>query len=153
MSSINKAILVGRVGKDPTIRTLNSGDKVASFTLATSESWKDKSTGERRDKTSWHTIVVFNEHIAKVVEQYVRKGLLVGVEGAIETRKYEQNGVEKYVTEIVLQRYRGELTLLGGKDDGERSTGGGGGGTPRGAQTRPGPQDLDDDVPFAPDRW
>lgn len=115
--SINKAILVGNLGKDPEIRTLNSGERVANLSLATSETWRDKATGERKEKTEWHRVTIFNENIVKVVENYCRKGSTVYVEGALQTRKYEQNGVEKYTTEIVLQKFRGEMTLLGGKPD------------------------------------
>ena len=116
--SVNRVVLVGRVGKDPEIRTLNSGDKVANFTLATSETWRDRQSGERKEKTEWHRVSVFNENIAKVVEQYVRKGALLYVEGSLQTRKWtDQSGVEKYATEIVLQKFRGELTMLGGKSD------------------------------------
>jgi single-strand DNA-binding protein len=112
--SINKVILVGNLGKDPEIRTLNNGDRVANLTLATSESWRDKSSGERKEKTEWHKIVIFNDGLVKVAESYLRKGSTVYIEGALQTRKYEQNGVEKYSTEIVLQKFRGELTMLGG---------------------------------------
>ena len=119
MAGVNKVILVGNLGKDPKVSTLNSGDKVVSFTLATSESWKDKNTGERREKTEWHNVVVYNENIGRVVEQYCKKGSQVYLEGQIQTRKYnDQSGAEKYITEIVLQRFRGELTLLGGRGEG-----------------------------------
>ena len=118
--SINKVTLIGRVGKDPDIRTLNSGDKIANLSLATSETWRDRQSGERKEKTEWHRVVVFNENIAKVVEQYVRKGALIYIEGALQTRKYtDQSGAERYSTEIVLQKFRGELTMLGGRQDGD----------------------------------
>src|SRR5271156_3411424 len=111
--SVNKVILVGNLGKDPKVSQLNSGDRVVNFTLATSDSWKDKNTGERKERTEWHNIVVFNENIGRVVEQYCKKGSKVYLEGQIQTRKYnDQSGTEKYITEIVLQRFRGELTLL-----------------------------------------
>jgi single-strand DNA-binding protein len=120
MAGVNKVILVGNLGKDPKVSTLNSGDKVVSFTLATSESWKDKSTGERREKTEWHNIVIYNDNIGRVVEQYCKKGSKVYLEGQIQTRKYnDQSGAEKYITEIVLQRFRGELTLLDSRGSGE----------------------------------
>ena len=112
--SVNKVILVGNLGKDPEIRTLNSGERVANLSLATSEQWRDKATGERKEKTEWHRVVIFNENIVKVAENYLKKGSTVYIEGSLQTRKYEQAGVEKYTTEIVLQKFRGELTMLGG---------------------------------------
>lgn len=116
--SVNKVILVGNVGKDPEVRRLNSGDMVVNFTLATSETWRDKNSGERKERTEWHNVVVFNDGIAKIVEQYVTKGSKVYVEGSLQTRSWEdQSGVKKYTTEVVLQKYRGELTLLDGKSD------------------------------------
>ena len=118
--SVNKVILVGNLGKDPKVSTLPSGDKVVSFTLATSETWKDKNTGERREKTEWHNVSVFNENIGRIVEQYCKKGSKVYLEGQLQTRKYtDQAGVEKYATDVVLQRFRGELTLLDGRSGGE----------------------------------
>ena len=155
--SVNKVILIGNLGKDPEIRTLNSGERVANLTLATSETWRDKSSGERKEKTEWHRVVIFNENIVKVAENYLKKGSTVYIEGALTTRKYEQGGVEKYTTEIVLQKFRGELTMLGGRD------GGGGGGSrggdddyssgfsTGGANKPSGPKesyDLNDDIPF-----
>src|SRR5437868_7276372 len=114
--SVNKVILIGNLGKDPEIRTLGSGDRVANLRIATSETWRDKSSGERKEKTEWHRVVVFNENIVKVCEQYLRKGSTVYIEGSIQTRKWQDNsGVEKFSTEIVLQKFRGELTMLGGK--------------------------------------
>ena len=127
MAGVNKVILIGNLGKDPKVSSLNSGDKVVSFTLATSETWKDKNSGERREKTEWHNVVVYNENIGRVVEQYCKKGSKVYVEGQIQTRKYnDQSGAEKYITEIVLQRFRGELTLLDsrGGEGGRESFGG-----------------------------
>ncbi len=154
--SVNKVILVGNLGRDPEIRTLNSGDKVANLNIATSETWRDKSSGERKEKTEWHRVVIFNENLVKVAENYLKKGQTVYIEGQLATRKYEQNGVEKYSTEIVLQRFRGELTMLGGRGDGggASSSGGddygdfGGGGGP--ARMSGPKQDfpLDDDIPF-----
>jgi single-strand DNA-binding protein len=116
--SVNKVIIVGNLGKDPEVRTLNSGEKVANLSVATSESWKDKATGERKEKTEWHRVTIFNENIVKVTESYLKKGSTVYIEGSLQTRKYEQNGVEKYTTEVVLQKFRGELTMLGGKSEG-----------------------------------
>ncbi len=160
MASVNKAVVLGNVGQDPKINTLNSGDKVASFTLATSESWKDKNTGERREKTSWHNIVIYNDGLVGVVEQYVKKGTKLYLEGQIQTRKYNtQNGEERYITEIVLQKYRGELVLLGGREGGggesegasqrERAAprnGASAGNKP--AERRSSAPDIDDDIPF-----
>jgi single-strand DNA-binding protein len=155
--SVNKVILVGNLGKDPEIRTLPSGDKIANFSLATSETWRDRNTGERKERTEWHRVVIFNDNLVKIAESYLRKGSKVYVEGALQTRKYEQGGVERYSTEIALQKFRGELTMLDG-----RSEGGGGardgdmGGSydpgPR-ASSSPGPKehfpaDLDDEIPF-----
>lgn len=116
--SVNKVILVGNLGRDPEIRTLNSGDRVANLTVATSETWRDKMSGERKEKTEWHRVVIFNDNLAKIAEQYLRKGSTVYLEGSLQTRKWtDQQGVEKYSTEVVLQKFRGELTLLGGKAD------------------------------------
>ena len=140
MAGVNKAILIGNLGKDPKVSSLNSGDKVVSFTLATSETWKDKNTGERREKTEWHNVVVYNENIGRVVEQYCKKGSKVYVEGQIQTRKYnDQSGAEKYITEIVLQRFRGELTLLDlrGGGEGRESFGGKSARPPSAAPRRP----------------
>ena len=163
MAGVNKVILVGNLGKDPKVSTLNSGDKVVSFTLATSESWKDKNTGERREKTEWHNIVIYNDNIGRVVEQYCKKGSQVYLEGQIQTRKYtDQSGAEKFITEIVLQRFRGELTLLGGRGEGGGSRESFGGGEERPSFGRSSPAerprapagggggggDLDDDIPF-----
>src|SRR5215470_9266822 len=116
--SVNKVILIGNLGKDPEVRRLNSGEPVVNLSIATSESWRDKASGERKEKTEWHRVVIFNENIAKVAEQYLKKGSTVYIEGQLQTRKYEQNGVEKYSTEIVLQKFRGELTMLGSKAGG-----------------------------------
>ena len=117
--SVNKVILVGNLGKDPEVRRMNNGEPVVSLSIATSENWKDKATGERKEKTEWHKVVIFNEPLAKVAEQYLKKGSKVYIEGQLQTRKWQdQSGVEKYTTEIVLQRYRGELTLLDGRSGG-----------------------------------
>lgn len=116
--SVNKVILVGNLGRDPEVRTMNNGDKVVNLSLATSETWKDKATGERKEKTEWHRVVVFNENIAKVCENYLKKGSTVYVEGSLQTRKWtDQSGAEKYSTEVVLQRFNGVLTMLGGRSD------------------------------------
>lgn len=117
MSSVNRAILLGNVGKDPEIRHTQDGKKIASLTLATSESWKDKATGEKREKTEWHRISIFNEGLAGVVEKYVQKGSKLYVEGVLQTRKWtDQSGIERYTTEIVLQGFGGNLVLLDSKD-------------------------------------
>jgi single-strand DNA-binding protein len=160
--SVNKVIIVGNLGKDPEIRTLGSGDKVANLRIATSETWRDKSSGERKEKTEWHQVVIFNENLVKVAENYLKKGSTVYIEGALQTRKWtDQQGVEKYSTEIVLQKFRGELTMLGGRAGGESADDGGysgaarssgGGGYSGGGRTAPsGPKenfDLDDEIPF-----
>jgi single-strand DNA-binding protein len=120
--SVNKVILVGNLGKDPEVRRLGSGEPVVNFSLATSESWKDKATGERKEKTEWHRVVIFNENLARIAEQYLKKGSKVYVEGQLQTRKWQdQSGQEKYSTEVVLQRFRGELTLLDGRGGGGAS--------------------------------
>ena len=124
--SVNKVILVGNLGADPEIRTLSSGDRVANLRLATSETWRDRTTGERKEKTEWHRVVIFNDNLVKVAESYLKKGSTIYIEGAIQTRKWaDQSGVEKYSTEIVLQKFRGELTMLGGRGDGGGASAGG----------------------------
>ena len=130
--SVNKVILVGNLGRDPEIRTLNSGDRVANLTIATSETWRDKMSGERKEKTEWHRVVIFNDNLAKIAEQYLRKGSSVYIEGSLQARKWtDQNGVEKYSTVVVLQKFRGELTLLGGRGEGGGGmSGGSSGGIP-----------------------
>jgi len=121
MASVNKVILVGNVGRDPETRRLNNGEPVCSFSLATAESWRDKATGERKERTEWHNVVIFNENIAKVADQYVRKGSKVYVEGQLQTRKFtDKEGAERERTEVVLSRFRGELVLLDGKRDDDR---------------------------------
>ena len=118
--SVNKCILVGNLGKDPEVRHSNDGKSIVTLSLATSESWKDKATGERKDKTEWHRVVIFNEGLAKVAEAYLKKGAKVYVEGSLQTRKWTDNsGVEKYSTEVVLQNFRGELTMLDSREGGE----------------------------------
>ncbi|OQM73230.1 single-stranded DNA-binding protein [Manganibacter manganicus] len=167
--SVNKVILVGNLGADPEIRRLNSGDPVVNIRIATSESWRDKNSGERKEKTEWHNVVIFNDNLAKVAEQYLKKGMKVYVEGQLQTRKWQdQNGQDRYTTEVVLQKFRGELQMLdargqsgeggqvgysgggrSGSDFGQSSPNdsfnrgggnrGGGGGSSR---------DLDDEIPF-----
>lgn len=174
--SVNKVILVGNLGRDPEVRALQNGGKVCNLAVATSETWKDQS-GERKERTEWHKVVIYNENLAGVAERFLKKGSKVYLEGQLQTRSYEQNGEKKYVTEVVLQRYRGELTMLdgrgegggdrggssygGGDDDfgggersgGGRSSGGGYGGSGSssggmGGGGRKGGGDLDDDIPF-----
>ena len=119
MSGVNKAIIVGRLGKDPESKTFANGGSVVSFTVATSESWRDKATGERKEKTEWHNIVIRNDNIGKTATQYLRKGSEVYVEGSIQTRKWQdQSGQDRYTTEIVIGPFKGELSLIGGKSDG-----------------------------------
>ena len=116
--SINKVIIVGNLGRDPEVGALQNGDRVVRLSIATSERWKDKSSGEPREKTEWHRIVIFNEPVGRIAEQYLKKGSTVYIEGQLQTRKWtDQSGQEKYTTEIVLQRYRGELTLLGSRSN------------------------------------
>ena len=139
--SVNKVILVGNLGRDPEIRVMQNGDKVANLSIATAERWTDRTSGEKREKTEWHRVVAFDPNIADVAEKYLKKGSQVYIEGQLQTRKWtDQNGVEKYSTEIVLQRFRGVLTMLGGKSDA------------RGDDYAPKPQaggfDLDDEIPF-----
>jgi single-strand DNA-binding protein len=167
--SVNKVILVGNLGRDPEVRRLGSGDPVVNLRIATSESWKDKQSGERKEKTEWHSVVIFNENLARVAEQYLKKGSKVYIEGQLQTRKWQdQSGQEKYTTEIVLQRFRGELTLLdsrGGGGAGDFGDDQGGGQISRGGdfgssspmeRRSPAPAsgggskygDIDDDIPF-----
>ena len=118
--SVNKVILVGNLGKDPEVRAMQSGDKVCSFSVATSESWKDKASGERKEKTEWHRVSIFNQNLVGIAERYLKKGSKVYIEGQLETRKYtDKDGVEKYSTDVVLTRFKGELTLLDGRAGGE----------------------------------
>ena len=166
--SVNKVIIVGNVGKDPEIRSTQSGGKIANVTLATSESWNDKASGERKEKTEWHRVVIFNDRLVDVVERFVKKGEKLYVEGSLQTRKWtDQSGQEKYTTEVVVDRFRGDITLLGGRSGGESSGGGGesgfgggasrqsarqpargGGDSPSWEPSRSGGGDLDDDIPF-----
>ena len=122
MSSVNKVTLIGNLGSDPEVRTMQSGDEVVQLSLATSERWKDKTTGERKEKSQWHRIVVFNQAIVKVAKSYLKKGSKVYIEGQLETRKWtDQSGNDKYTTEIVLRPYRGELTMLDSRGDNQTS--------------------------------
>ena len=169
--SVNKVILLGNLGRDPEIRNTQDGNKIVNLSIATSEKWKDRASGEPRERTEWHRVVIFNENLARIAEQYLRKGSSVYVEGQLQTRKWtDQQGVEKYTTEVVLGRFRGELTLLGGRGDGGGAGGGygdtmgggyggGGGSAPAGGQapaastqTTPPPMHggdaPDDDIPF-----
>ena len=171
--SVNKVILVGNLGRDPEIRSTGDGTRIANLNLATSESWRDRVSGERKERTEWHRVVIFNERLVELAEKYLRKGSKIYVEGALQTRKWTDNaGVEKYSTEIVLQRFRGELTMLDGARDGagrggameggydEGSYGGGYEGAPRaaaapiggggmgGGRSRGPSADLDDEIPF-----
>ena len=165
--SVNKVTLVGNLGRDPEVRSTQDGAKIVQLSLATSERWKDRNTGEQRERTEWHRVVIFNENLGRIAEQYLRKGSTCYIEGQLQTRKWTDNqGVEKYTTEVVLQRYRGELTLLGGRgdsgggssygggDSGAGSSSGSDGGYGGGASTSTSPppmrdsNDLDDDIPF-----
>jgi single-strand DNA-binding protein len=158
--SVNKVILVGNLGRDPEVRHTQDGRPIVNLSVATSESWRDKATGERKEKTEWHRVVIFNENLAKVAEQYLKKGSTVYIEGQLQTRKYtDQSGVEKYSTEVVLQNFRGELTMLGGRPGSGDSAGSSGGDDfgstspmerPRsGGGAKPSfSRDLDDEVPF-----
>lgn len=125
--SVNKVILIGNLGRDPEVRTFQNGGKVCNLAIATSENWKDKQSGERRERTEWHRVAIFQEGLVRVAEQYLKKGSKVYIEGQLETRKWtDQQGVEKYTTEITLRPYRGELTMLDGRAGGSGSGGGGG---------------------------
>ena len=176
--SVNKAILVGHLGRDPEVRRTQSGDPIVNLRIATSETWRDKASGERKERTEWHSVVIFNENLARVAEQYLRKGSKVYVEGQLQTRKWQdQSGQERYTTEVVLTRFRGDLTILDGRGEGgggqmeDRSGGsdfgrsgamdrgggsgggyGGGGGQAGGRASSPPARtmsnELDDDIPF-----
>ena len=125
--SVNKVILIGNLGRDPEVRSFSNGGKVVNLRIATSENWKDRNTGERRERTEWHSVAIFNEAVGRIAEQYLRKGSTVYIEGQLETRKWQdQNGQDRYSTEVVLRPYSGNLTLLGGRGDGGGQGGGGG---------------------------
>lgn len=120
--SVNRVILVGNLGRDPEIRSMPNGDRIANMSIATSETWRDKSSGERKEKTEWHRVSIFNDNIVKVVESYVKKGSTVYIEGQLQTRKWtDKDGIEKYTTEIIVGRFNGVLTMLGGKSEGGSS--------------------------------
>ncbi len=165
--SVNKVILVGNLGRDPEIRSMQSGEEIAQLSVATSETWRDKASGERKERTEWHRVVIFNENLVKVAKQFLKKGSKVYLEGSLQTRKWtDKDGAEKYTTEVVLQRYRGELTMLDGRDGGGGSGGGddygssggaaggfgggsgGGGSRFGGGGAPPRRDDLDDEIPF-----
>jgi single-strand DNA-binding protein len=163
--SVNKVILVGNLGRDPEVRSFQNGGKVCNLRIATSESWRDRTTGERKERTEWHSVAIFNENLAKIAEQYLKKGSKVYVEGALETRKWQDpSGQDRYTTEVVLRQFRGELTLLDGRDGGGGGGGGQGGGYDEGQAggygggsyggDRSGPAasparaDMDDEIPF-----
>ena len=163
--SVNKVILIGNLGRDPEIRSMQDGNRVANLAVATSESWRDKMSGERKERTEWHRVVIFNERLAEIAEKYLKKGAKIYVEGALQTRKWTDNsGQERYTTEIVLQRFRGELTMLdsargaggppieGGYEEGFAGSGFDDEPTTRGsaapARARTPVNDLDDDIPF-----
>jgi len=156
--SVNKVILIGNLGRDPEIRSLQDGTRVANLSVATSESWRDKNSGERRDRTEWHRVVIFNDRLVDVAERFLKKGSKVYLEGQLQTRKWtDQSGQERYSTEVVLQKFRGELTMLDSRDGGGAgsaesgpdfggSSGSGYGGGSGSAAS--GGRDFDDDVPF-----
>ena len=165
--SVNKVILIGNLGRDPEVRSFQNGGKVCNLRIATSENWKDKNTGERREKTEWHSVAIFQEGLVRVAEQYLKKGSKVYIEGQLQTRKWQdQSGADRYSTEVVLQGYGGTLTMLDGRDGGGGGGGGYGGGG--GGQSDPGygggydpgssgggqssggggSRDLDDEIPF-----
>ncbi len=163
--SVNKVILVGNLGRDPEVRTFQNGGKVCNLRIATSENWKDRNTGERRERTEWHSVAIFSEPVARIAEQYLRKGSKVYIEGQLETRKWQdQSGQDRYSTEVVLRPYSGQLTLLDGRDSngGGGGFGGGGGGGYQddrdqgyggGSDSGSGParapaRDIDDEIPF-----
>ncbi|MEL7097755.1 MAG: single-stranded DNA-binding protein [Pseudomonadota bacterium] len=160
--SVNKVILVGNLGRDPETRTFQNGGKVCNLRIATSENWKDRNTGERKERTEWHSVAIFNENLARLAEQYLRKGSKVYIEGKLETRKWQdQSGQDRYSTEVVLRPYAGELTFLDSRDGGGGGGGYGGGGgqmgyddrgggyDDRGGAPSPAPsRDLDDEIPF-----
>ncbi len=165
--SVNKVIIVGNLGRDPEVRTFQNGGKVCNLRIATSENWKDRTTGERKERTEWHSVAIFNENLVRLAEQYLRKGSKVYIEGKLETRKWQdQSGQDKYSTEVVLRPYAGELTFLDSRSDGGGGGSGGGygddrgggydsgasggGGDDRGGNNQPAPagSDLDDEIPF-----
>jgi single-strand DNA-binding protein len=166
--SVNKVILIGNLGRDPEVRSTQDGMKIVQLSVATSENWRDKASGERKEKTEWHRVVIFNERLAETAEKYLRKGAKIYVEGQLQTRKWtDKDGAEKYTTEVVLSRFRGELTMLDGRGEGGGAGGGSGGGygdemggSERGSGSMGGASagrarapagrgdDLDDEIPF-----
>lgn len=163
--SVNKVIIVGNLGRDPEVRSFGNGGKVVNLRIATSETWRDKQTGERKERTEWHSVAIYNEALGKIAEQYLKKGSTVYIEGQLETRKWQdQSGADRYTTEVVLRQFRGELTLLGGRDGGSGGGGGGyddrvgqddygsghGSGSSRGGSAPAGGSrsDMDDEIPF-----
>ena len=151
--SVNKVILVGNLGRDPEVRNTQNGDPIVNLSLATSESWKDRTTGERRERTEWHRVVIFNENLGRIAQQYLRKGSKVYIEGQLQTRKWQdQSGQDKYSTEVVLQRFRGELTMLDSRADSSGSSGDSGSGgfsdSTGGDFAGGSGGDLDDEIPF-----
>ena len=160
--SLNKVMIIGNLGRDPEVRSFQNGGKVCNLRIATSETWKDRNTGERKERTEWHSVAIFSEPLARVAEQYLRKGSKVYIEGQLETRKWQdQSGQDRYSTEVVLRPYKSELTMLDGRDGGGGggNYGGGGGGGQMGyddrgdsyggAPSSPAPsRDLDDEIPF-----
>jgi len=156
--SLNRAMLIGRLGSDPVVRHSQDGKPIVTLSVATSETWRDKSSGERKEKTEWHRVVIFNEGLAKVAEQYLKKGALVHIEGQLQTRKWQKDGIDTYSTEIVLQAFNGMMNMLGGKSDagdnddraGDDRGEGGRSSAPRTSKpaSRSFARDLDDEVPF-----
>ncbi len=148
--SVNKVILVGNLGRDPEVRQLPDGNPVVNISVATSENWRDKATGERRERTEWHRVVIFNERLADVAQRFLKKGSKIYLEGQLQTRKWtDQSGQDRYSTEVVLQRFRGELTMLDSRADaGSRDSEQSQGEPPAASAPAPGGADLDDDIPF-----
>ncbi|WP_298433446.1 single-stranded DNA-binding protein [uncultured Jannaschia sp.] len=159
--SVNKVIIIGNLGRDPEVRSFANGGKVCNLRIATSESWRDKNSGERKERTEWHSVAIFSEPLVRVAEQYLKKGSKVYIEGQLETRKWQdQSGQDRYSTEVVLRPYRSELTMLDGRNDGGGGGGGGYGGDDRGGSygggggpsggggNQGGPADMDDEIPF-----
>jgi len=160
--SVNKVILIGNLGRDPEVRSFQNGGRVCNLRIATSESWKDKTSGERKERTEWHSVAIFNDNLVTIAERYLKKGSKVYLEGQLETRKYtDKDGNERYATEVVLRQFRGELTLLDGRGGGGAGDAGGfdeGGGSESGpapamaarggGAARPRKSDMDDDIPF-----
>ena len=156
--SVNKVILIGNLGRDPEVRHSQAGAKIVNFSLATSETWKDKATGERRERTEWHRVVIFSEGLAGIAEQYLRKGSKVYIEGSLQTREYEKDGIKRYSTEVVLQGFNSAMTMLDTKGGGggdyappgepDYAAGGNGGGAPAGGDGAAPGGDLDDEIPF-----